>query len=106
MDDFFMGVGVGVEQTFDDLLLLDGLRDNLRDILGRNLKIAYMLRVDDDDGPLFTKSVATGPSNVHLMAQTLFLELLFKTYCNFSAPCSMAGGSGTECDTRFIRVPF
>ena len=66
MDNLFLGVRVGIEQTLDDLLLLDGLGNNLRNILRLYLEITDFLRVNHDDGAPLTKTVTAGLAKVHL----------------------------------------
>ncbi len=66
MDYLFVGGRVGVEQTLYDLLPLDSLGDNFRNILRLYLEIAYFLRANNDNGAPLTKAVATGPPEFHL----------------------------------------
>ena len=45
---------------------------------GLYLEIAYLLRVNDDDGTPLAKAVAAGPPDVHIVAQALFFDLFLK----------------------------
>ncbi len=106
MNDLFIGVGVGIEQTLYDLLLPYGPGDNFRNILRLYLEITDFLRVNNDNRTPLTKTMATGLPDVHLGTEALFFNLLFNTRGNFSTTRSMAGRSGTEGNTGFIRVSF
>jgi hypothetical protein len=106
MNDLFLGVGVGVEQTLYDLLLSYGPGDNFRNIFRLYLKITDFLRMNNDNRTPLTKSMAAGLSDVYLGTEALFFNLLFNARGDFFTARSMAGRSGAEGNTGFVRVSF
>ena len=79
--DLLFGLGINVEETLHDLVVHDGLRDDLRDILGLDLEVGYLIRMDDDDRPSFTVAVAAGLPDVYLLFDTLFFDLCLQGCC-------------------------
>jgi hypothetical protein len=94
VDDLLMCFRIGIEQTVYDLLLPDRLRHDLRIILRLYPEIANIIRVNNDDGTLFTEAVATRSPDVHFITQAAVLDLGFKTCSDLVATGGNTGRSG------------
>ena len=103
-NNLLSGEWVGTEQLIDDLFLDYRLGHDIRYMLRLNLDVAYLLGIENDQGPLLTKAVAAGPSQVYLCRQTVFVDLLFKCKGDLFAGIGEATGPGAQCDARLLGV--
>jgi hypothetical protein len=93
INDFFPAGRVIVKQTINTLIPDDCLGDNFRDIFRLYLKVAYFLWVHNDQRPLLAKTVTSRASQVHLLLQALFLDLLLEGTANLLTGIRMAAST-------------
>ena len=94
MDRFFARGRVNIQQTVDNLFSLDGLRDNLGNVFRLYLEIAYLLRINNQDGSSLAKSGTPGSFGIYLIFQSLFFKLRFKGGDDLTGAGGKTAGAG------------
>jgi len=69
---------VDIDETIEDLLFDDRLRNDLGNVFGLYLEITYLLRINHHDGSSFTKPRASGPFGIYVRLQALLFDLCFE----------------------------
>ena len=98
--------GIEIDQTLDNLLFLDGLRDDLRHLFRRHPQIAGLVRIHDDDRPALAETGTAGALDLDLARQSFIFDFFVECVDHLGRAGRETAGARAYRNAGFLGFAF
>ncbi len=98
VNDLFSGLGIGIEEVFDDFVSQYGFFNDFRDPFQMNAFVKNIVGFNNHNRAVGAETVTTGRGDQVVLPHSFFFQVLLKGLGQFLPAQGMAGGADTNPD--------